>query len=105
MGNDDDIYSTYSDDPDLLEVIEDFVRSLPTQVDAVEEALRKRDLVALGTLAHRLRGAGGTVGFDAITGAAECVELLARGGEGDLEQAVSNLARVCRSARPGLPPT
>ena len=43
-----------------------FVEQLPAKLQAMQAALERRDLAELAALAHWLKGAGGTVGFDAF---------------------------------------
>ena len=55
-------------------IIEKFVIRLDEQLEAMEQAVRERDFEALAGLAHWLKGAGGTVGFDAFTEPAQVLE-------------------------------
>lgn len=53
-----------TNNPRFAKVIARFVGRLGEQVQAMEEAYANRDMETLAKLAHWLKGAGGTVGFD-----------------------------------------
>ena len=54
----DPIRSIYEDDPDMLEIVREFVGELPERVGQLEAQLEARDLPGLQTLAHQLKGPG-----------------------------------------------
>ncbi len=62
-------------------IIESFVERLEEKLLAMEECFDAGDLEGLATLGHWLKGAAGTVGFDAFTQPAEALRLLAREGK------------------------
>jgi PAS domain S-box-containing protein len=66
------------DDPDFRQIVAGFIPRLRQQAAAMQAAWEQRDLDELVRLAHWLKGAGGTVGFDALTGPAKELELLAK---------------------------
>jgi CheY-like chemotaxis protein len=66
------------DDPDFRRIVEGFVERLREQAVAMQAAWRVGDLGELARLSHWLKGAGGTVGFNALTGPAKRLELLAK---------------------------
>lgn len=77
-----------------------FLVTAPANRAAVEQALRTADAAALEAAAHRLAGAAGTLGADAL--AAVCRALEERAHEGDLDGAgatvavlADQLAQVC----------
>ena len=93
------IRSTMLDDPDMREIIEQFVESLPQQVERMMELLRAQDLIQLRRAVHQLKGAGGGYGFDQITELAAVAEKRIQSNE-PLEQvgaAVQELAGTIRS--------
>ncbi len=59
--------SELADDPDMREIIEQYVSRLPEQVQKIHELLAQNDLKNLGRLAHQLKGSGGGYGFPQIT--------------------------------------
>jgi PAS domain S-box-containing protein len=68
------IVSSYQDDPDMAELIEQFARSLPERIGELEAAFAMCDWDKLKRLAHQLKGAGGGYGFSPISDAAQHVE-------------------------------
>ena len=62
-------------------IIERFVERLNQQLDALKKAEASGNLEAVAELAHGLKGAGGTVGFDVFTEPSAELELLAKKGE------------------------
>jgi HPt (histidine-containing phosphotransfer) domain-containing protein len=63
----DPIRSIYEDDPDMMEIVREFVVDAPQRAEELEEHLHGGDFVSLQRLAHQLKGAGGGYGFDLIT--------------------------------------
>jgi HPt (histidine-containing phosphotransfer) domain-containing protein len=72
------VSSLSMDDPDFRRIVEGFIERLRQQALAMQAAWERRDLDELARLAHWLKGAGGTVGFDALTDPARKLELLAK---------------------------
>ena len=64
-------------------VIQRFIDKLDGELKTAETALSRGDLADLVRIAHWLKGAGGTVGYDAFTKPAARLEALARSGEAD----------------------
>ena len=62
------------DDPDFRSIAEDFVERLDGQFASMEQAIENEDFTELASLAHWLRGAGGTVGLPAFTQPAQRLE-------------------------------
>ncbi|MCA9216691.1 MAG: response regulator [Planctomycetales bacterium] len=63
---------------DFREVVEMFIPRLYDKLDEMDTALQEKDFSALADLGHWLKGAGGTVGFDAFTGPAMTLEKYAQ---------------------------
>ncbi len=85
-----------------------FVGRLREQMTALEAAAAAGDLAAVASLAHWLKGAGGTVGFDAFTEPAAALEKLAKQGRGEeVAAAVAGLRalanRVASPAEQSVP--
>lgn len=78
------IVSAFADDPDMLELVEWFVEQIPQRVRQLEESFENGTLEELGTLAHQLKGAGGSYGFPQITESARRLEQQSR--ESDVEE-------------------
>ena len=68
------------DDPEFREIVEEFLVTLAERLLAMRSAWEFDDRDALGRLAHWLKGAAGTVGFDAFTAPARQLEFYAKQG-------------------------
>ncbi|MBX3679602.1 MAG: response regulator [Rhodocyclaceae bacterium] len=89
--------SRLEDNPRLHRVITNFVHRMRTQMPLIEAALMERDLAALSNLAHWLKGAAGTVGFDAFTQPAADLENAA--GANDAGRCASRVAEIAKLTR------
>ena len=75
--------------PRFRDIIDRFVERLAGKLEAMEASWELGDLEELVSLAHWLRGAAGTVGFDAFTAPAEALKLAARHGkQSEIEGAI-----------------
>lgn len=74
------IVSRYADKPRLHAAVRKFAERLPAQLAALAAAYEANDFDAVANLAHGLKGAGGTVGFDEFTEPAIEIERAARAG-------------------------
>ncbi len=70
-----------STNPKFANVIARFVGRLDEQLHAMDAAYSNRDMEALAKLAHWLKGAGGTVGFDMLNKPAIELEAAAKGAD------------------------
>ena len=87
------LISSYQDDPDMAEVVQEFVGELPTRVQALETAWRDRQLTSLTRMAHQLKGCCAGYGFPTIGTAAAALEQGLRALEPSAEEAaVARLA-------------
>ncbi|MCE5278973.1 MAG: GAF domain-containing protein [Planctomycetaceae bacterium] len=86
------LQSTMHDDPDIRLLVRDFAISLPARVQEMRDALGKADWPALGRMAHQLKGAGGSYGYDALTSEARQLEWHCR--QSEIEGASLCLARL-----------
>ncbi len=77
---DDVLVSDLADDPDMVELIEQFLSHLTHSITRLESYHASNDSAALISLAHQLKGAAGGYGFAPISDAARRVELLAAAG-------------------------
>jgi HPt (histidine-containing phosphotransfer) domain-containing protein len=66
-------------DEDLSDLIPGFLTHKRADIDTIIKAVTRRDYAEIGRIAHRIKGEGGSYGFESITE-------MARG----LEQAVAN---------------
>ncbi|MEW4453009.1 response regulator [Bremerella sp. JC817] len=67
-----------TDDDEIREIVQEFLERFETRIVELERALEEEDFEALEHLAHWLRGAAGTVGYDCFTEPASKLELGAR---------------------------
>ena len=81
------VVSRLAQNAKLRPTVEKFVVRLARRLEAMDVSLSENDFEALAGHAHWLKGAGGTVGFDAFTGPAEVLEQQARDGKADEAQA------------------
>ncbi len=72
------VVSRLASNPRLRPTLEKFVARLTAKVEGMEACFENGDLEQIADLAHWLKGAAGTVGFDAFTEPAELLELLAK---------------------------
>jgi PAS domain S-box-containing protein len=70
-----------TDDPELCSVVGEFIETLHLRLDEMQTASEKGELGRLAELAHWLKGAGGTVGFDCFTAPAGSLEQAAKSAE------------------------
>ncbi|MCA9454421.1 MAG: response regulator, partial [Nitrospira sp.] len=70
-----------SSNPKFANVIARFVGRLGEQLQAMDAAYSNRDMEALAKLAHWLKGAGGTVGFDVLNLPAAELEAAAKAAD------------------------
>lgn len=104
--------SEFAGDPDMAELVEEFVTQLPERVNDVVNAFTGRRGTDLKRLAHQLKGAGGGYGFPTITDAAGKVESgLSKIGTADeaaikaVETEIRALVDIClRAAASGKSP-
>jgi histidine phosphotransfer protein HptB len=99
------VYSALSEDPDLAELVDLFVRDVPDRVAALEAALDTRNWDAVRVLAHQLKGAAGSYGFPELTRRARTLESAVREGAGELalREAMESLWAISLRLRGGAP--
>jgi len=96
------IISQFADDPDLRDVIDEFVSGLDEHVLSIRHGLNHGDHVLVRRLAHQLKGAGGSYGYQALTEAAKRLEDAASVEDiEDAALALGELAAVCKAAQRG----
>jgi CheY-like chemotaxis protein/HPt (histidine-containing phosphotransfer) domain-containing protein len=67
-----------TDDPEIREVVVEFINSIGDRLDAMSTALESEDFDELARLAHALKGSGGTAGYHCFTDPAARIESLAK---------------------------
>jgi PAS domain S-box-containing protein len=87
-----------TDDPEIRAIVNEFVEKLSVEIEKMDAASCKADFAELSKLAHWLKGAGGTVGFDCFTEPAKQLEKFASEKEsakiGDTLQRLRMLEKV-----------
>jgi HPt (histidine-containing phosphotransfer) domain-containing protein len=77
----DPLFSTLlAESPELWQVVEQFVQSLPERVSAMQEALRAGSFQQVETFARQLKGIGSDCGYDIISQRAAEIEQAAHDG-------------------------
>jgi signal transduction histidine kinase/ActR/RegA family two-component response regulator/HPt (histidine-containing phosphotransfer) domain-containing protein len=99
------LFSALAGERALESLIDGFANAMPIFVAKLESAMAAGERDRLLRLAHQMKGAGGTYGFDAVTEAAAQVEAALSGpaADGDVAVAVGSLISICRAVRAGLP--
>jgi HPt (histidine-containing phosphotransfer) domain-containing protein len=83
------------DDPEMREIVDEFVERLAQQLAALEKAYREDNLRQVAEIAHWIKGTAGNVGFDAFTRPAGALENRARGGiVGELGELIDQLKNL-----------
>ena len=94
--NDTPLTSTFAGDPDMMELVEFFVQQMPSRIDALRASVDIGSIDELKSLAHQLKGAGGSYGFPLITESARRLEENASGAEiDDIRKSVDELIALC----------
>lgn len=96
--------SEFADDPDMAEIIAEFVAELPERAKALEASFREGESETLKRLAHQLAGASAGYGFPDLGKQArelehEILRLAAEGQDAHADrvrQLVDRLADMCR---------
>jgi HPt (histidine-containing phosphotransfer) domain-containing protein len=89
------LVSDYATEPEMQELITLFVKGLPAQVLALDEAMQRGDAASITRLAHQLKGAAGGYGFPTITDAAGRVECVANDNREALAEELAKLSALC----------
>jgi HPt (histidine-containing phosphotransfer) domain-containing protein len=77
-------------DEDLSDLIPGFMIHKRADIDTIFEAVTRRDYAEIGRIAHRVKGEGGSYGFDTITEIGRSLEHAAATRD---DGAVTTLAR------------
>lgn len=100
------LHSELAHDPDMADIVREFVAELPQRADELEESWRAQRLDQVQRLAHQLKGACGGYGFPTIGSAAAELEstltAMSSGrpglGSDALRRQLAALLCLCRSA-------
>src|SRR5439155_13666953 len=92
--------SSLASDPDMQELLRNFISNLPRRTERMLELVRKKEIEQLRQAVHQLKGAGGGYGFAEITHRATEVERTIKSGAAleaiaaDVQSLVELLKRV-----------
>lgn len=90
-------------DPELRDIVEEFVRELDTRLTELRAAFDRLDWDQLTILAHRLKGAGGSYGFPEISRLCAELERSFRAHDAhDFPDRITYLESLVRAAAHGL---
>jgi CheY-like chemotaxis protein len=89
----------------LVQLTRKFIQGLPDQIDTLRDLGRRSMWESGAAAAHRLAGAGGAYGFEAITREAKNLERVFRNGTASAEwlTAIDRLDLACKAAHASLP--
>lgn len=95
--------SEFASDPDMIELVQEFVQELPSRADSLHALLQASSYPDLRRLAHQLKGAAGGYGFAPISESAAKVEKMLHATVDpsqlqDLRSQVDELVGLCRRA-------
>jgi HPt (histidine-containing phosphotransfer) domain-containing protein len=98
-------YSALGADPDFAEIVCLFVDEMPLRIRDMQGHFGCANWDELSRLAHQLKGAAGSYGFDQITPFAAGLEKAVRNGESQatVRAALDALVEACGRVRPGKP--
>ena len=101
-GRSDGISSQFADDPQLAAILPQFVERLPSQLDALCEALAEDRLEDAERLAHRIKGAGGSYGYPDAQRGGQSLEVAAKAQDvGGATAALAVVKEVCAAIQTG----
>jgi HPt (histidine-containing phosphotransfer) domain-containing protein len=102
---DEPIHSSLAEDAGLGEIVELFVAEMPERIERLLSRAAAGDWPELGRLAHQLKGAAGSYGFEPVSPAAARLEAAVQCEcpEAQIRAALDELIGMCRRMRAGLP--
>src|SRR5574340_851014 len=95
----DPLYSRLGGDADLGEIVAMYVDEMPGRVAALLDRLQSGDWEGLRRLAHQIKGAAGSYGFDTITPCAERLENALRQQQPEEQVRAAPHGQIARSPR------
>ncbi|WP_372883045.1 Hpt domain-containing protein [Psychromonas sp.] len=91
------------DRPQFKPLVKRFIEKLNEQLDEVKGAVDSKEIQAIASFAHWLKGSGGSVGLHAFTAPAIKLETAAKNAELEIIKAlIENLASLAKQAELGL---
>lgn len=91
--------SLVRDDPEMADIVEDFVQGLSQRVAELKAANEKMNWEQLASLAHQLKGAGGSYGYPILSELAATMEAQFQQQDArDFESQVQRLEQITTAA-------
>jgi response regulator RpfG family c-di-GMP phosphodiesterase len=98
------ICSTFRDDPEMADILADFVGQIPNRLAEMGRATEVGQWDLLTRLAHQMKGAGGSYGYACMSDAAREIESRAREKDVELVRlALAGLAKLSEGILAGCP--
>lgn len=97
------VYSNLASEPDLAELVQDFVNEIPERILRMQERADYQDWEGLRRLAHQIKGAAGSYGFGEVTPFAAQLESNLKAGEAEdiIRVNLNELIDICGRLRSG----
>jgi HPt (histidine-containing phosphotransfer) domain-containing protein len=97
------IYSSLATEPGFADLVATYVNDMPSRLQQLEAQFQAGNWDELRRLAHQMKGAAGSYGFDTITQQAARLEAAAarRDSIADIELNLSELKQLCARMRTG----
>jgi HPt (histidine-containing phosphotransfer) domain-containing protein len=99
------VYSRLGDDPDMADILDMFIDEIPSRMTAMLEQYNQGNWEGLRRLAHQLKGAAGSYGFDGVSPYAQRLERTILDGEPrqQIHDALMELVELSSRIRRGRP--
>ena len=99
------LFSSYGGDSEMAELVAMFVNEMPDRIEQLQRLLSATNWDELGRLAHQMKGACGSYGFEQMTPLAARLEQATRGGESveAIRDSLQELSDALSRARAGAP--
>lgn len=92
------VKSTFADDPDMKELVQEFVTDMPVRAEEIQALWEQGNRVELLRVAHQLKGASAGYGFESLGDVARTLETSLKQDNADLESLrsqVDDLVSMC----------
>ncbi len=101
----DAFYSDYGADPELADLVQQFVVEMPDRVGVLVDFAGQADWHGLARAAHQMKGAAGSYGFHPLTPFAARLESACKEGraEESITELLCDLIEMCGRVRAGSP--
>ena len=93
--------SEFADDPEMMELVREFVQELPERIESLQSAWREANTELVCRVAHQLKGASAGYGFAPVGDAAAKLEKAVKTVDDDLtavKREFDELLAICNRA-------